>query len=116
MLPVDTLKIDRSFVRDLPSNCAHRLIVQTTIALAHSLGMRTVAEGVETQEQRDILKDLGCDVLQGYLICRPAAASDVERWFATSGWNAPERLIGAPLNSELAGECRPRALGRAGQG
>jgi diguanylate cyclase (GGDEF)-like protein/PAS domain S-box-containing protein len=79
-LPVDVLKIDRSFVRDLAKNHRHRLIVQTTIGLASSLGLRTVAEGVETHEQFGLLSDLGCDVAQGFLIHRPASAPDVDRW------------------------------------
>ena len=59
-LPVDVLKIDRSFVRDLATNRSHRVIVQTTIGLAKSLGMKTVAEGVETEEQSAVLAELGC--------------------------------------------------------
>jgi diguanylate cyclase (GGDEF)-like protein/PAS domain S-box-containing protein len=79
-LPVDVLKIDRSFVRDIASNRSNRLIVQTTISLAKALGLRTVAEGVETAAQMDVLRDLNCDSVQGYLIHRPAPASDVALW------------------------------------
>jgi EAL domain-containing protein (putative c-di-GMP-specific phosphodiesterase class I) len=79
-LPIDVLKIDGSFVRDLVNNRNHRLIVQTTIGLAASLGLRTVAEGVETAEQLALLKDLGCDSVQGYLISRPVDASSVVEW------------------------------------
>jgi diguanylate cyclase (GGDEF)-like protein/PAS domain S-box-containing protein len=81
-LPVDVLKIDRSFVRDLPSDRRHRLVVQTTIALAKSFGLKTVAEGVETQAQVDILADLGCDSMQGYLLHRPAPADELAGWLA----------------------------------
>jgi EAL domain-containing protein (putative c-di-GMP-specific phosphodiesterase class I) len=81
-LPVDVLKIDRTFVRDLESNSRHRLVVQTTITLAKSLGLKTVAEGVETQKQVEILGELGCDAMQGFLFHRPAAASDVGLWLA----------------------------------
>ncbi len=79
-LPIDVLKIDRSFIRDLATNRRHRLVVRTTITLAKSLGMKTVAEGVETQEQADILADMGCDGLQGFYVCRPAPAQDINDW------------------------------------
>jgi diguanylate cyclase (GGDEF)-like protein/PAS domain S-box-containing protein len=85
-LPVDVLKIDRSFVHDITTNRSHRLIVQTTINLARSLGLKTVAEGVETQEQAAVLADLGCLSIQGYLIRRPAGAAETALWLA-----APER-------------------------
>jgi diguanylate cyclase (GGDEF)-like protein len=82
-LPADVLKIDRSFVCDLATNRSHRLIVQTTIGLAKSLGMRTIAEGVELAEQVQLLHELGCDAIQGYLIGRPASAAATEQWLAT---------------------------------
>ena len=82
-LPADVLKIDRSFVCDLATNRSHRLIVQTTIGLAKSLGMKTVGEGVETAEQAELLHALGCDVVQGYLIGRPVAAATTVQWLAT---------------------------------
>lgn len=65
------LKIDREFIRDMMSDQNDRIIVNATIQLAHSLKMQVIAEGVETQEQLDELKLLGCDMAQGYLICRP---------------------------------------------
>ena len=82
-LPIDVLKIDRSFVQDLPTNRNHRLIVQTTIGLAASLGLKTVAEGVETLEQHEVLRELGCGAVQGYLISRPAGAPEIAKWLAT---------------------------------
>jgi EAL domain-containing protein (putative c-di-GMP-specific phosphodiesterase class I) len=81
-LPVDVLKIDRSFVRDITTNRNHRLIVQTTINLADSLGLKTVAEGVETEEQAAVLAELGCRTIQGYLIRKPASAAETARWLA----------------------------------
>lgn len=83
-LPVDVLKIDRSFVDDITTNRSHRLIVQTTITLAKSLGMKTVAEGVETAEQLEALRAMGCDVVQGYLISRPGTAAEIGRWLAAN--------------------------------
>ncbi|TDJ59303.1 MAG: GGDEF domain-containing protein, partial [Nitrospina sp.] len=65
-MPVDHLKIDQSFVKDLDQE-ANQAIVQTIISLAHSLKMKTIAEGVETVEAKDFLTSLGCNIMQGYL-------------------------------------------------
>ncbi|PPK98198.1 PAS domain S-box-containing protein/diguanylate cyclase (GGDEF)-like protein [Kineococcus xinjiangensis] len=76
-LPVDVLKIDRSFLQDLSTNCRNVSIVRSVIDLGHNLGMRVVAEGVETPEALDLLQDLGCDQGQGYLFGRPVPAADL---------------------------------------
>ena len=73
-LPVDTLKIDRSFVRQLPASTQGITLVKTVISLAQAFTMNTVAEGVETQEQFDLLRELGCTQSQGYLHSRPVPA------------------------------------------
>ena len=70
-LPVDTLKVDRSFVMRMQDQPDDAMIVRSTIGLAHSLGLRTVAEGVETEEVLDELRSLGCDMLQGFHLSRP---------------------------------------------
>ena len=70
-LPVDVLKIDKSFVLNMETEPGDAAIVRTTIDLAHSLGLETVAEGVETDEAALQLAALGCDVVQGYAISRP---------------------------------------------
>lgn len=74
MFPWDLLKIDRTFIEPLGHTDSADHVVQGIISLAHSLGMRTSAEGVETIEQLDRLRELGCDIVQGYLIDRPLHA------------------------------------------
>ncbi len=69
--PIDYLKIDRSFVRDLVTDGGDAAIAEATIVMAHKLGLRTVAEGVETAEQREMLLRFGCDMLQGYYYAKP---------------------------------------------
>ena len=64
--PIDTIKIDRSFIHDLASGMGDPPIVKAIIAMTHSLGMRTVAEGVETEQQLDFLRANGCDWVQGH--------------------------------------------------
>ena len=76
-LPVDILKIDRSFVSDLGRDPASRAIIASIINLAHSLNLTTVAEGVETEAQLHALRELGCDLAQGFHLHRPMAAPDL---------------------------------------
>ena len=78
-LPIDTLKIDRSFVMDIPNNADDAAIAQAIIALAQSLGMRVVAEGVESLEQNRFLQQNGCDAMQGYYFSKPLSAEDLTR-------------------------------------
>ncbi|MFT3858308.1 MAG: EAL domain-containing protein [Aquabacterium sp.] len=68
--PASELKIDRSFIIDLPVHVTDRAIVETVVTLGHSLGMKVVAEGIETEEQRAILQRMGCDVFQGFLFSK----------------------------------------------
>ena len=75
-LPLDQLKIDQSFVRDIPGDTNACSVVCTILSLGHTLGLRVIAEGVETQEQRDFLADNGCDFFQGYLFGHPAPSDD----------------------------------------
>ncbi|MFK2877875.1 sensor domain-containing protein [Rhodanobacter hydrolyticus] len=79
--PIDKLKIDQSFVRDLPADEDDCAIVQTIIELGHQLGMLVSAEGVETQAQAAFLAGLGCDELQGYALGMPLPVMDAERYF-----------------------------------
>jgi diguanylate cyclase (GGDEF)-like protein len=79
-LPVDVLKIDKSFVQNLGRNEEDEAIVRSTIDLAHSLGIVVVAEGVESEEVLARLKALDCDLAQGYCLARPVASDDVTAW------------------------------------
>ncbi len=77
--PIDTIKIDRAFVKDLASETEHAAIAIAIIAMAHGLKLRVLAEGVETQPQLDILRDQGCDAIQGYFFSHPLPADRVEQ-------------------------------------
>jgi EAL domain-containing protein (putative c-di-GMP-specific phosphodiesterase class I) len=82
--PFDTLKIDRSFVSDLGTSSTSNIIVQAVILIAGGLGIRTVAEGIESATQIQMLKMLGCDEVQGYLLSRPVpsleASALIKNW------------------------------------
>jgi EAL domain-containing protein (putative c-di-GMP-specific phosphodiesterase class I) len=86
-LAVHRLKIDRSFVSGIEANHAERVIVESTIKLAHGLGLEAVAEGIETQEQFSILRELGCDLGQGFVIAKPMTKEALMEW-----WRARENL------------------------
>ena len=80
--PIDKLKIDRSFVMDAPDDADDVAIVTAIIQMGHSLQLRTVAEGVETPAQMELLRQLGCDLVQGFLISAPMDAEATHRWLA----------------------------------
>jgi len=84
-LPVTELKIDRSFVMAMANDPGSAVIVRSTIDLAHDLGMTVVAEGVEDRTTRNDLAAMGCDLAQGYEICRPVPAGELELWMVRSG-------------------------------
>ncbi len=85
-LPVNELKIDKSFVMEMDSDADDAIIVRSTVDLAHNMGLRVVAEGVETAETLDALKDLGCDQAQGYFIARPAPPEELITFLESQGW------------------------------
>jgi EAL domain-containing protein (putative c-di-GMP-specific phosphodiesterase class I) len=91
-LPFDELKIDRSFVHAIDHNQDSRKIVAALINLAKSLGMTTVAQGVETEVQAGIMNDLGCELGQGWLFGRPTAAEEVPRTIADAATHQDELL------------------------
>ena len=123
-LPVDTLKIDRGFVRDLGTNTHDLAIVQAIVALADAFELEVVAEGVETAAAAKILLDLGCDRAQGFLLSRPLDSAAMESLlrrrvvpmdFSTMGDSPHDdssrsmnrRIGGSPLRTSSRGELRP---------
>ena len=85
-LPVDEIKIDRSFVTRMDRDENDAVIVRATIDLAHNLGLKVVAEGVESSDVLDLLEVLGCDTAQGYFIRRPLHPSELASWIESSAW------------------------------
>jgi EAL domain-containing protein (putative c-di-GMP-specific phosphodiesterase class I) len=89
---VDTVKIDRSFVKHAETVEYHRVLIEATIRMARALGMRTVAEGIESPGQARLMRQLLCDRGQGYLHGRPMGADELQRWvrggvpMAAAGW------------------------------
>ncbi len=97
--PIDTVKIDRSFIRNVPDSHSDTQITSAVIALGHSLGLTVIAEGAETQKQIDFLRKEGCDEVQGYFFSRPIPAADVESF------------LGQAVDSGLASQTRSSAQG-----
>lgn len=79
-LPLSALKIDRSFVRDMVDDNQDAVIVRSTISLAHNLGLKVTAEGVENEQTLQMLRDMGCDEIQGYYLCAPQPIDKVIAW------------------------------------
>ena len=79
-LPIDSLKIDRSFVEEIDSNAQDAAIVQAIVTMATALGLCTIAEGAEHEAQFRMLEKLGCDCVQGYFVARPMSAADFNKW------------------------------------
>jgi EAL domain-containing protein (putative c-di-GMP-specific phosphodiesterase class I) len=89
-LPLHELKVDRSFVTDMLDSPAHAAIVRSIVDLGHNLGLRVVAEGVETQAVREGLLAMGCDMAQGYVLSRPMDLDATEQWLADHGRPRPD--------------------------
>lgn len=92
-LPASEIKIDKSFVLDMINDEADAMIVHSTINLAHNLGYRVVAEGVENVESLDLLQILGCDVAQGFYFSQPMRAGQVPAWVERHNRNVPARAV-----------------------
>ena len=74
-MPFDNLKIDRSFIKNIHTSAKDKAFVQAIVTMAHTLGMKTIAEGVELEEQFIILNEIGCEIAQGYLFSKPISAA-----------------------------------------
>jgi len=85
-LPVDELKIDRSFVLGLAGSASDGEIVRSTVGLGNNLGLSIVAEGVEDESSLAFLRDVGCDIAQGFFIAKPMPAESIAEWATTSSW------------------------------
>jgi EAL domain-containing protein (putative c-di-GMP-specific phosphodiesterase class I) len=82
-LPVNELKLDRSFVANIAVDQSNSIIVRSSIAMAHSLGLSVIAEGAEDEVTCAVLADAGCDAVQGYYFSPPLVGDDLVRWFTT---------------------------------
>jgi EAL domain-containing protein (putative c-di-GMP-specific phosphodiesterase class I) len=91
-LPISALKIDRSFVRDLPHQSNDRAIVKTIAALGQQMNLDVIAEGVETAAQLDILRQSGCTLIQGFLLSRPLSLADLLTRYPTGQWRPSSSL------------------------
>jgi EAL domain-containing protein (putative c-di-GMP-specific phosphodiesterase class I) len=96
-IPADELKIDKAFVLNMATDPVDAVLVRAAVSLAHSLGLRVVAEGVEQQAALDLLREMGCDLAQGYLIARPMPLQDL---IAYLGNRAAEAIPALPQNPD----------------
>ena len=101
-LPISELKIDRSFVRDLGMTPQSSAVVTAIIALARSLGLRVIAEGVENLRQMEVLHRLGCGVMQGFLFSKPLPPEDIETWLHQTILPRKAPWIGKAGEGEIA--------------
>jgi sensor c-di-GMP phosphodiesterase-like protein len=99
--PVDVVKIDRSFVSGLPAGEHPLAIVTAMIAMSHALGKKVVAEGVETEVQLTLLRNLGCDYAQGHLLSKPIPAEEFEEFMRVAGHRREVRTAADPMPSAL---------------
>jgi EAL domain-containing protein (putative c-di-GMP-specific phosphodiesterase class I) len=90
-LPATELKIDRTFIAAMAGDPRNRILVRSTIAMAHELGLEVVAEGVEDEACLDLLREMGCDQVQGYLISRPIRAEAVAAFAASAAHPPPAK-------------------------
>jgi len=116
-LPAEELKIDRSFVMDIEHSADARAVVDAVVKLAHALGLKVVAEGIENERQQRILVQLGCDELQGFLFARPMTARALLMWALDDRSEEAEQFATSLFSStqgERAGAInRPQRIGRA---
>jgi EAL domain-containing protein (putative c-di-GMP-specific phosphodiesterase class I) len=110
-LPVQELKIDRSFVTNLPNELSNRIIVRSSIAMAHSLGLSVVAEGAEDAVTCAMLADAGCDQIQGYYLSKPQGPEELQQWLldgACLDFAPLHQVLGPPGHVERVPSHVPR--------
>lgn len=113
-LPFSDVKIDRLFVADAPRSEESRLIIRCIIDLAHGLGLTATAEGVETGEQLNLLREMGCDVAQGYVVAIPLAPDQLCEWEKELAARWRSLVPGAGPARPAVGTARRGATGRGG--
>jgi EAL domain-containing protein (putative c-di-GMP-specific phosphodiesterase class I) len=112
-LPIDILKIDQSFVRRINKAESSRTLVQAIVALAHSLRMKAVAEGVESESQLAALRIMGCDIGQGFYLGRPISADSIQSMLSAQ---TTQSLVTNPITDDLqrssiaVRQARPKAV------
>ena len=102
--PINKIKIDRSFVKDLPQSMQSVPIIKTIVALASALGMSTVAEGVETEEQSNLVREVGCNLLQGNLFSKPTPADRVEETILELNARAQDTAASEPTSTTASAQ------------
>ena len=101
-LRVDELKIDKSFVMAMVADPGNAVIIRSTIELGHNMGLKVVAEGVETEGALRQLQAMGCDLAQGFLMSRPLPADDLVKWMRESSWVATPTVVRESANALAA--------------
>ncbi|MFQ5618759.1 MAG: putative bifunctional diguanylate cyclase/phosphodiesterase, partial [Rhodospirillales bacterium] len=119
-LPVNSVKIDRSFVHDVTVDPEDASLADAIIALAHNLGLKVIAEGVETKEQLDFLRTRGCDLYQGYYFAKPMTAKEFQKRMRTGQWSPPNKkktssARAAKRRTSATGDHTPRVPRRRDQ-
>jgi EAL domain-containing protein (putative c-di-GMP-specific phosphodiesterase class I) len=112
-IPANVVKIDQLFIRSLCKESSDQCMVRSTIDLAHDLGFRVVAEGIESAEAFSWLSEHGCDVGQGYLISRPLSADDFRAWFDREGVASNESRFELGVDARLVQGVNPTSLSPA---
>jgi diguanylate cyclase (GGDEF)-like protein len=109
LLPIDEIKIDASFVRNMLTNQQDAVIVKSIVDLGHNLGLEVVAEGAETPNELNALKELGADRLQGYVIGKPMPAEDLTRWLRRLAGQPEDDPVGSQQSVPKPAAPAPRA-------
>ena len=102
-MPFTEIKIDRTFVKSAAADERPRLMIEQIISIARQLGLKTVAEGVETRVESDMLKRLGCDWIQGYFVARPMSGEDFVAWMLEQRGSLPQAATAPALEPKRFG-------------